>query len=348
MEYQELLRKFFSEEISDDEVKQLRIWLASNPENRRVFDRENEIWNAVANKTKMDSLKIESDWVNISSRLGIGKNDFKTFTILRKNTLRIFIAAASVACLMAIGAISLWLSGKEAYSKIATASVICSTSEGEKAHITLCDSTKIFMNSTSALEYNGDYNVRDRIVRLKGEAYFDVSTNPEKPFIVQTDQMTISATGTRFNILNFDSEDRIEATLEEGTITVSVKGKEPLQVKSGQQIVYLKRAGKVEVREISPDVYTSWRENKLRLNDTPFEESLRKIARKYNVKFELTNRDLLKLSYSATFIDESIEEVMEMLQTVSPISYKIYYLTKENDKKYLKPKIVVGLKNPLV
>lgn len=344
MEYQELLRKFFGEESTDAEILKLKTWLVSNPENRRIFDRENEIWHAVSKKTKMDSSKIESDWINVSSRLGIGKNDFKTFTILKKNTFRILIAAASVACLMAIGGISIWLSGRDAYRKIASASIICSTNEGEKAHITLSDSTKIFMNSTSALEYNGDYNVKDRVVRLKGEAYFDVRTNPEKPFIVQTNQMTISATGTRFNILSFDSEDRIEATLEEGTITVSVKGKEPLQLKSGQQIVYLKRSDKVEVREISPDVYTSWRENKLRLDDTPFEESLRKIARKYNVKFELTNRDLLKLSYSATFIDESIEEVMEMLQTVSPISYKIYYLTKENDKKYLKPKIVVGLR----
>ena len=81
--------------------------------------------------------------------------------------------------------------------------------------------------------------------------------------------------------------------------------------------------------------------NKLRFNDTPFEEALRRIGRKYNVRFEITNRDLLNLKYTATFIDESIEEVMEMLKTVSPINYKIIKLTSINDKVYSKPKIVV-------
>ena len=348
MDYQKLLTKFFGEEISDDEIMQLKAWLESDPENRHIFDRENEIWHSIVFEPKVDDLKSESVWINLSSRLGLGKNSFKTFTFLRINTYRMFIAAASVACLTAIGGVSLWIGGKTTYRQVAGASVICSTNEGEKAQITLSDSTKVFMNSASTLEYNGDFNVKDRFVRLTGEAYFDVSTNPEKPFVVKADKMTISATGTRFNILSFYNEDRIEATLENGAISVSVKGKEPVQVKSGQQIVYFKRSNKVEVREVSPDIYSSWKENKLRLKDTPFEEALRRIGRKYNVRFELTNRDLLKLNYTATFIDESIEEVMEMLETVSPITYKIYYLTKENDNQYLKPKVVIGQRKSLV
>ena len=73
---------------------------------------------------------------------------------------------------------------------------------------------------------------------------------------------------------------------------------------------------------------------------------LRRIGRKYNVTFEITNRDLLNLKYTATFIDESIEDVMQMLKTVSPITYKIYYRTSVKDKQYIKPKIVVGKRKP--
>jgi ferric-dicitrate binding protein FerR (iron transport regulator) len=98
----------------------------------------------------------------------------------------------------------------------------------------------------------------------------------------------------------------------------------------------------VLVRDVTTDTYTSWKENKLRFNNTPFEEVLRRIGRKYNVKFEITNHDLLNLKYTATFIDESIEEVMELLKNVSPITYKIYYRTSVNDKLYMEPKIVVG------
>ena len=66
------------------------------------------------------------------------------------------------------------------------------------------------------------------------------------------------------------------------------------------------------------------------------------MRRRYNVTFEIRNHDLLELKYTATFIDESIEDVMQMLKTVSPITYKIYHRTTINDKQYLKPKIVLG------
>jgi ferric-dicitrate binding protein FerR (iron transport regulator) len=117
-------------------------------------------------------------------------------------------------------------------------------------------------------------------------------------------------------------------------------------VKSGQQVVYFVKSKKVLVRDVVTDTYISWKENKLRFNDTPFEEVLRRIGRKYNVRFEI-DPDLLNLKYTATFIDEPIEDVMKMLKTVSPITYKIYYLTSVNDKKYRKPKIVVGKRKPV-
>jgi len=197
------------------------------------------------------------------------------------------------------------------------------------------------------LQYNGRYNIKDRIVKFTGEAFFNVSTNPEKPFVVQLNQMSISATGTRFNILSYGNEDRVETTLEEGAIMVSIKGKEPVDVKTGQQVVYFVNSKKVLVREVATDTYTSWKENKLRFNDTPFGEVLRRIGRKYNVTFEITNRDLLNLKYTATFIDEPIEKVMQMLSAVSPMTYKIYNRTTVNDKQYLKPRIVVGARKTL-
>jgi ferric-dicitrate binding protein FerR (iron transport regulator) len=177
---------------------------------------------------------------------------------------------------------------------------------------------------------------------LKGEAFFDVHTNPDKPFVVEIDHMKIIATGTHFNILSYSNEDRVETTLEEGKVQVVINNGESVNLKAGEQIVYFNHSGKVQVNEVSTVTYTSWKENKLRFINTPFEETLRRIARKYNVTFEFTNHDLLNLQYTATFIDESIDEVMQMLETVSPITYKIYNRTTINDKKYLKPRIVVG------
>ena len=74
------------------------------------------------------------------------------------------------------------------------------------------------------------------------------------------------------------------------------------------------------------------------------EEILTRMGRKYNVKFEITNRNLWNLKYITAFIDESIEEVIRMLKTISPITCKIYNRTSVNYKQYLKPRIVIGYK----
>jgi transmembrane sensor len=342
VEYYNLIVKFFAGEISDNELTQLKLWLESDPANRRIFDKENELWQETSIQTKFANYRNDSAWLNISSKLGFGKNKVKSVTLLRKNYFRIIIAAATVACLLALGGISLWTMSRNSLHQMVAGSTIVETKEGEKARIMLSDSSEVILNSDSRVQYVGNYNLADRRVNLTGEAFFDISTNPEKPFVVQLEHMSISATGTRFNVYSFNNEDRVETTLEEGAIRVSVKGQEPINVKAGQQVVYFVKTGEVKVLDVNTDTYTSWKENMLRFNDTPLEEVLRRIGRKYNVTFEVTNRELLDLKYTATFIDETVEEVMQMLRTVSPITYKIYYRTSIKDKQYIKPKIIVG------
>lgn len=342
MEYYNLIIKFFAGEISDSELTQLKLWLEADPENRRIFDKENELWQEASIHTKFENYRNDSVWLSISGKLELGKNKVKSVTLIRKNNFRVLIAAATASCLLAIGGVTLWIVSRNSFNQITSGSTILETKEGEKARIMFSDSSEVILNSDSRVQYVGNYNLTERRVKLSGEAFFDISTNPEKPFIVQLDNMIISATGTRFNVYSFNNENRVETTLEEGTIHVFVKGKEPINVRSGQQVVYFVNTGEIKVIDVITDTYTSWKENMLRFNDTPLEEAFRRIGRKYNVTFEVTNRDLLDLKYTATFIDESVEEVMEMLKAVSPITYKINYRTSVNDRQYIKPKIVVG------
>lgn len=342
LDYRELLVKFLAGEISDNEADVLKEWLKKDPDNRRIFDIENELWQKTGVKTILDHFKTDEDWSEISGKIGLKKDGEGHLMTITRTRFRILIAAASIAFLAALGGITLWMTERKSVKMISDASTVISTCEGEKARIWLSDSTKVIINSGSNIEYKSDYNVRERILKLKGEAFFDVRTNPEKPLLVQLGEMTISAAGTKFNVFSYENEDRIETTLEEGKLKVEIPGLESIELKAGQQVVYFTKKKKAEVRNVNTETYTSWKENKLRFIDTPFEEVLRRIARRYNVTFEVTSRHLLDLQYIATFIDESIEEVMHMLREVSPITYKIHNRTTVKDKYYLKPKIVVG------
>ncbi len=342
LNYRELVVKFLAGEILDSEADMLKEWLEKHPDNRRIFDIENELWQKSGTKTVLEHYRTDEAWSEISEKIGLKKRKVADIIILTRTRFRIFVAAASVTFFIALGGILLWMTEKRSVKFLFDASTVISTNEGEKARIFLSDSTNVIINSGSLFEYKSDFNVKDRIVKLKGEAFFDVRTNPEKPLQVQLEKMTIFAAGTQFNVFSYENENRIEATLGEGKIKVDIPGQKSIELKAGQQVVYFTKKNKAEVRDVNAETYTSWKENKLRFVDTPFEEVLRGIARRYNVTFEVTNRELLELKYTATFIDESVEEVMQMLKRVSPITYKIYNRTTVMDKHYLKPKIVVG------
>jgi transmembrane sensor len=347
VEQHNLVIKFLAGEITEEELIILKSWLEESAENRLIFDKENEIWQQTSFQTQLEHYRVDHGWKNISAKLGFGNKMPSSLTIVKKINYALLIAAACLAILVAIGSLYLFIDLKNKPVNVLASMTTVSTREGEKAHVYLPDSTEVTLNSGSSIQYDANFNLKERIVKFSGEAFFNVATNHKKPFVVKLDKMSIIATGTRFNVFSFGNEDRVETTLEEGAISVSIPGSEAIEMKSGEQIVYFVRSKKIQVSEVATDTYTSWKENKLRFNDTPFEEVLRRIGRKYNVRFEIASHDLLNLKYTATFIDESIEEVMQMLQTVSPITYKIYNITTINDKKYTKPKIVVGKRKEL-
>ena len=338
------LNKFFAGEITNNELIRLKSWLEKDPENRVIFDRGNELWQETSVHVKFNNCNTDASWMKISSRLGFVKNNFKSVAVLGKIKFRILIAAATLTCLVTIGGLSLWVSEILSFQQATTASTSTTvvTGKGEKASIYLADSTEIILNSSSTLRYDGKYNAEERVVKFSGEAFFNVKTNAEKPFIVQLEQMTIVATGTRFNVFSFSDENRMETTLEEGIIKVAIKGREPINLKTGQQVVYYRNTNEILVRDVHTETYTSWKENKLRFMDTPFEEVLRKVARRYNVKFIITDSELLDLKYTATFIDESVEDIMQLLKAVSPINYETYIRTTVTDNQYNNPKIVIS------
>jgi transmembrane sensor len=341
-EIRRLISNFLADEISSDKIGLLKEWLEESPENRHFFDMENELWQMTDHKTAFQHFEAGKAWNDLSQHLsGLSRGAGRTVALSRKN-ITLLITAASIALLVAIGGLTLWISERKAHRQITAFTTIIRTAEGEKANIFLPDSSQVMINSGSEIEYSANYNIRERTIRLSGEAYFDVHTDPDKPFIVQAGkEMKVCATGTKFNIYSYPSEDRIETTLVDGKITIQLRDKDPIIVSPGQQIVYFSKKDEATIKSVIPETYTSWKENKLRFIDTPFEEVLRKLGRRYNVVFEVRNTDLLELRYTATFIDESIEEVMQMLKTISPISYKIYNRTTIDDNQYLKPKIIV-------
>ena len=157
-----------------------------------------------------------------------------------------------------------------------------STAEGETYKLRLPDGTQIWLNAASSLTYTTSLIQKGkRVVRLDGEAYFEVSKDKKHPFVVESKGQFVEVLGTHFNVNAYKDEPQIATTLLEGSVKVNVKGRTQL-IRPGQQAVNL--GGQLQVNEVSLDDITDWKEGDFFLNHVDFKTAMRKIARWYDVE----------------------------------------------------------------
>jgi ferric-dicitrate binding protein FerR (iron transport regulator) len=212
-----------------------------------------------------------------------------------------------------------------------------------RAQFSLPDGTTGWLNSNSSVKYNGNFNT-DRQVALNGEAFFDVVSDKSRPFKVNTNEITVRVLGTRFNIASYDNENNVEIVLEEGEIELT--GKEMLNsriMSPNDLVVFDKEKKEMSVTGVEPKKYLAWTEGKLVFRNDPVDVIARRVARWYNVDVVIEGSLNEDLRLRATFVDEGLEEVMDMLKRSLLIDYKIENSNLQPDDTYTKKRVIISL-----
>jgi transmembrane sensor len=212
--------------------------------------------------------------------------------------------------------------------------------------VTLPDGSNVWLNHSSSIRYPSAFQGNARITELKGEGYFEVAHNPRIPFIVKVGDLQIKAVGTTFNVMAYPDEARIETSLIEGKVELELvdhKGNiTPLiKMKPTDMTIFKNTGYELNTRTISDDRYFSWKEGKLVFNKEPMGEVARKLGRWFNVDIEIKDPELLDLTYTATFVQETLPQVLELMAMASPVKYSISKREKMSNGTYSKRKIIL-------
>lgn len=167
---------------------------------------------------------------------------------------------------------------------------------GSKTQVLLPDSTVVWLNGNSHIRYPEVFDSKTRQIELTGEAFFDVTENKEKPFIVNLDGMHVRVLGTEFNIWADPDSDLIETTLVEGSValytdTNSTPTPDEILI-PGEQALFDKQSGSIEVRPVRTSSYTSWMTGDFFFEKITFGEILSVLERSFSVKFHLKNESM--------------------------------------------------------
>ena len=197
---------------------------------------------------------------------------------------------------------------------------ILATPNGGQYQLTLPDGTKVWLNSSSSLHFPTDFNTGERIVKLSGEAYFEVAKNEKMPFKVMVKGMEIAVLGTDFNVMAYADENHVATTLLTGAVKVHSSVKDVL-LKPGQQALLNNSNEDISVSGGDTEGAVAWKNGYFNFSNENIRSVMRKISRWYNVEVEYQGDVTHKVLWGTISRFENISEVLRMLELTGSIHF---------------------------
>ena len=200
---------------------------------------------------------------------------------------------------------------------------ILSTPMGGEYRLVLPDGSKVWLNSGSTLRFPTLFNGPERIVELKGEAYFEIAKNAQMPFRVRTNNaMDIKVLGTHFNVMAYDDEKNINTTLIEGSVEV-LKGSGKTMLKPGQEAILNRGSGNIKVAPADVEQAIAWKNGNFIFYNENIESIMRKVSRWYNVDV-FYQGNLINKDFAGTISrNKNVSELLKMLELTGAVHFSI-------------------------
>lgn len=354
----ELIYKQISGSISEEEIKQLNSWKSANKSNERLFNElvsadfiiktiqnpsirkeAEESWNSVkkriARRKSYPHLRII--WTSVACLLLListaifwhaKNNNASSPVIIGAGTEKAVISLATGETMVMDDHThtQFYALQKEERKRLASVSPdLCHTvtvPRGGEYKVVLEDGTAIHLNSESTLSIPADFSPQNRSVNLTGEAYFQVKSDQQHPFIVQTSKSEIIVSGTKFNVRNYPNETLLAVTLQDGEVHINSAYQYITLLPGEQGIVNSK--GNIEIQKIDSYIACAWHQNRIVYENQPLVDILEDLGRWYNFEASFTNDSLRELRFSMD-IDKTTDfnKVAEMMERMNKIKIKI-------------------------
>lgn len=318
----QLLQNFLNGSITDQELKNLFVWLNSEKGNLEFEKLLNEKW--VTSKFQTTE--------NIDSTILFSRIKTKIEDKQLSSRKQLFIRFRKVAAIFIVGLLIptmyfMLLNPQKDNKKVVYLKESLSNEKIRK--MTLPDGTAVWLMSGSTISYPSNFSGnKTRNVEITGEAFFNVAKDSLHPFILNLGEVGLKVVGTSFNVINYDDEDRVKVVLKTGKVDM-FKGKynpddDFVHLAPGQLMTYKKGEPEFIVSNVDVAKYTSWINGTLLFHNDRFEEVLKRLGKWYNITIEINDREVSDFLFTATIKNENLDQIVDLLKYSTPFKYSIY------------------------
>lgn len=317
---EEIIQKFYENRCTEQEYIYCIKYLNSLDEQSL-----NQFMDSHINKIETENVNKNIDYYpNFNSILNKLNKKNTNDKILKVRKKTFYPIVVSIVSFILISAISLYFLGVFNSSQPIKWNKKV-TKLGQKSIITLLDGTRITLNADSKLFYPSKFGKKIREVRLEGEAYFEVTHNSAKPFVVKSGELTTTVLGTKFNIKAYPTEKNIKVALVKGKVRVANKSKsdfKELYLKPQQQVIYNKNNKTEKIVVFNTRKTIGWRNNVLVFENEKLKDVLVLLERTFGIKIEIKKELLGNKRISANFENESFWGIIEVIKYLTNFETK--------------------------
>lgn len=306
----------FQTTLTEQQRNELEAWLSEEC-NKAAYMELRSLYIAVQEKSSSYHPNQEYYLKQLTSQLQLGEKGKRKRTMIPTKKWRYTAAAAILLAVLLTGT---FYAGRHTLQSANHQQTV--TTYGGKTRILLPDGTEVWLRGASTITYPSAFQKKERIVKLSGEAYFEVAKDKSKPFIVNAlDRISICALGTRFNVIAAPSENNIVVSLLEGKVKLP-HGSKSYLMKPGDEATYCKQTDSWLLRS-NADVSNKilWRKSQLRFENEPLGSIAAKLESWYGTTIEVDNELKNMHRYTFTLRSEPLEEVLRIMNRINPMSY---------------------------
>lgn len=318
----ELLAKYLSRQCTQAELEEVNRWLNEDAEHPLLLEKLKRQWEAVQVDASVFVIPDKAAvWNKVQARIRDKAKQVPMYS--RSLLIRVSSVAAFIALVLGFS-LSFLLNGQKESWQASQFENVVMVPSGQKTQLVLPDGTLVWLNSGSRLSYNYQYSTKDRVVYLEGEAFFDVKKDTQYPFIVKAGAVDVKVHGTAFNVSAYADEDDIMVALLRGKVSLLSATDQKLlaYLSPDQEATVSKRSLSCRVESCDASIESSWHHNLLKFDGTPAKEVWKKLERWYGVDIALSNVSPSQ-AYWFTIKTESLTELLEMINKITPIEYKL-------------------------
>lgn len=310
----DLLAKYFAGEAAAPEQQAVELWVAGSPANQREFEQQKMLWEdlgaVMLDKALATRFDVDTAWSNVKAARQAGGGESTKASSPLAWTLRI---AASLVLLAAVAyVLSTYLVDAPPVELAATTEIL---------DIDLPDKSHVTLNQQSTIQYPTEFATNRREVSLKGEAFFEVEPDAERPFVIHAGAATITVLGTSFNVKSSVLEDTVSVFVATGRVLFAVGGDETV-LTAGQKATYVAKSGLLASTSSSTStgVDQFWKTRQLSFSGHSLPDVITALEAAYFVDIELENEQMANCRLSVNFENDPLDNILEVIALTLDLS----------------------------